>query len=225
MDNAYCLYVVPSPDGRHVYVTAQGPGSLVTFAVDGAIVTTTTTTTTTSTTTTTLNACSLVPLAGCRVAGGAKTALLVRDLPNDGKDQLVMKWVDAAADVADFGDPLTATDYTFCLYDRQGLLLSAAAPAGRLCDGKPCWSTKRDGFLYRDRKKGLDGLAQVKLHADGGGTATLTVIGRGPNLSLPSLPLVDGKLVAQLVAEGGVCFEDPLLAVRNDGKVVEAVID
>jgi len=53
----------------------------------------------------------------------------------------------------------------------------------------------------------------------------LTVIGRGPNLSLPSLPLVDGKLVAQLVAEGGVCFEDALSAVRNDGKVVEAVID
>ena len=122
-------------------------------------------------------------------------------------------------------DPVTATDYTFCLYDRQGLLLSAAAPARRLCDGKPCWSAKRDGFLYRDRKKGLDGLAQVKLQADGGGTATPTVIGSGPNLSLPSLPLVDRKLVAQLVAKGGVCFEDPLSAVRNDGRVVDAVID
>src|SRR5262249_37574099 len=59
----------------------------------------------TSTTTTTPNACGLEPLTGCRVAGGAKTALLVRDLPNDGKDQLVMKWVDAPADVAAIRSP------------------------------------------------------------------------------------------------------------------------
>lgn len=48
---------------------------------------------------------------------------------------------------------------------------------------------------------------------------------RRPNLSLPSPPLVDGKLVAQLVAEGGACFEGPLSAVQNHGRVVEAVID
>src|SRR5262245_14418426 len=217
--------VAPSPDGANVYVTAEGPDSLVTFAVDGVAVTTTTTTT--STTTTTVAGCGPEPLAGCRSATGGKTGLLIKDLSNDGKDQIVVKWdrVPATA-VADFGDPLTTTDYTFCLYDREGaLLLSAAAPAGRLCDGKPCWSAIRDGFRYRDRQKGLDGLTQVQLDADRNGDAKLTVTGKGPNLSLPALPLPDGQLVSQLVARDGLCVDALLQAVRNDSTVVEAVIN
>jgi 6-phosphogluconolactonase (cycloisomerase 2 family) len=220
-----------SPDGLHVYVTGQGRDAVVTFAVDGAVVTTTTTTT--STTTTTLNGCALEPLAGCFSPGSDRsrvslkdlTSLLLKDQRNDGKDQLVWKWAGLGIDVAQFGDPLTATDYTFCLYDDQGLLLSAAAPAGRLCDGKPCWTARRDGFRYRDRDKGLDGLAEVTLAAEDDGHARITVVGRGPNLGLPSLPLADDTFVAQLVAGNGACFEGQLQAFRNDGKVVEAVFD
>src|SRR5262245_14433099 len=217
--------VAPSPDGAHVYVVAQGPDSLVTFAVDGVAVTTTTTTT--STTTTTAAGCGLEPLAGCRPATGGKTGLRIKDLANDGKDQLVVKWERVpATDVADFGDPLTVTDYTVCLYDREGgLLLSAAAPAGRLCDGKPCWSAVRNGFRYRDQQKGLHGLTQVKLDADRDGNAKLTVTGKGPNLPLPTPPLPDGQLLSQLVARDGLCVDVPLSTIRNDGTVVEAVID
>ena len=213
--------VAPSPDGRHVYVTAQGPGSLVTFAVDGAIVTTTT------------HHDDLDHHDHAeRLRPRTPHRLPCRRRRQDGAPRegpAERRQGSAGHEVGGHTgrrcrDPVTATDYTFCLRPARPAAVGSRARRAAL---------RRQALLEREAgrlplqgpEEGPRRPRPGKLQADGGGTATPTVIGSGPNLSLPSLPLVDRKLVAQLVANGGVCFEDPLSAVRNDGRVVEAVID
>src|SRR4029077_13101348 len=98
----------------------------------------------------------------------------------------------AATTLADFGDPLTSTDYTLCIYDssaRPQPILFARAPAGGTCGTKPCWKTIKGGFKYNDKLFTPDGVQRVLLKS-GPATKTKTLVkGRGFALPMPTLPL------------------------------------
>jgi hypothetical protein len=64
-------------------------------------------------------------------------------------------------------------------------LLKATAPGGGTCDGKPCWKATKDTFMYRDRDRTPDGLSAVTFKSTLGKGTSITVKGKGPNLSLP----------------------------------------
>jgi hypothetical protein len=155
--------------------------------------------------------CGPTPQAGCRApAIAGKASVAVKDKSPDKKDQLNWKYVKGAATtLAEFGDPLTATDYTFCLYDSSAApqpLILAHAPAGGTCGTKPCWKAIKGGFKYQDKLFTPDGLQQVLLKS---GVATKTKIlvkGKGDDLPMPTLPLT-APVRVQLKSESGVCWE------------------
>ena len=137
--------------------------------------------------------------------------LVLKDSANDANDTLTWQWMKGEATTkTDFGDPLTTTDYTLCLYDETGgvpsLLLSATAPAGGTCAGKPCWKETKKGFKYQDKERTLDGLAAIVLKEGNDGKARVTARGKGANLVMPALPL-DTKVTVQLVNTAGVCWD------------------
>src|SRR5262249_11644539 len=57
--------------------------------------------------------------------------------------------------LADFGAPMSATDYRLCVYDHLAasptLVLEAAVPSGGTCTGKPCWRRRRGPPLQEQR--------------------------------------------------------------------------
>jgi hypothetical protein len=93
----------------------------------------------------------------------------LKDKSPDKRDGLNWKYIKGAATtLADFGDPLTSTDYTVCIYDSsrgRSRSCSPAAPAGGTCGTKPCWKTIKGGFKYNDKlfdpERPAAGAAQV----------------------------------------------------------------
>jgi len=155
--------------------------------------------------------CAATPRSDCRHPSPPKRwVLLLRDVA-DRKDHLVWKWRGMSTGLADFGDPLTTTSYTLCLYAGAdaAMVMEARAPAGGACATRRCW-VKRDGrrFKYIDRDQTPDGLARVVLRANPSRSrANLVVVGRGPRLEMPALPL-DLPVRAQLVqSDGSLCWE------------------
>jgi hypothetical protein len=227
--------VVQSPDGMHLYATAD---AVTVFRLTAAPATTSTSTSTTttstsattststststlttspststttpsgSTTTTTLPGCGPSPLAGCKQPRASRLRLHAGAAR--AKDSLAWFWTRGAATRADFGDPTTATDYRLCVYDHAdttpALVLEAAVPAGGACDGKPCWRHRRAGFRFKSKDLAGDGVAQIDLAPGREGKAAIAVKGRGANLPSPALPLTLPVRV-QLRASNGSCWE------------------
>lgn len=128
--------------------------------------------------------CLGIPIDGCLPATSAVVTL--KDTSPDRRDKLVVQWRGETA-IADFGDPLTDSDFGVCLYDKRGILVvAAAAPAGELCpfggNAKPCWRAKpRDkGFVYRDNALTPDGLqaATLTVSRPGKGNGLVRLTGR-----------------------------------------------
>ncbi len=119
-----------------------------------------------------------------------------------------------------------ATGVTFVEAIRDGLRLGDAIAVTVSPDGAHVYAAApaSNSLVSFARDGGTGRLVRIDQEIDGV-DGRLTVVGKGPNLTLPSLPLAEEDLVSQLVGGGGVCFETLLQAVRNDGKVVEGVID
>ena len=142
---------------------------------------------------------------------GKGTALL-EDKSPDKRDALNWKYIKGAATtLADFGDPLTATDYTLCIYDSSAASaadLFARAPAGGTCGTKPCWKTIKGGFKYNDKLFTPDGLQQVLLKSGAATKTKILVKGKGVDLPMPTLPLTP-MVTVQLKSESGVSLGRP----------------
>ncbi len=141
-----------------------------------------------------------VPEPVCASAGS--TRFVMRQGGTPAKRRLLWRWNHGTAVANDFGNPLTVSRYTLCVYDRSGptgdaaLLMAANAPVGSLsCDGKPCWRLTT-GFSYKDRSATNDGLTDIKLHA-GESRAKILVKGRGAALPAPATPAIP-RLTVQL---------------------------
>jgi hypothetical protein len=164
---------------------------------------TSTTTTTARGTTTTLPSCRSTPRAGCQTAPAQYAPLLL------GNGRLRWSWRNTATITArDFGDPMMTTTYLLCIYDASGLRVSAQAPAGGMCEMRPCWRVLgTQGFRYGDRDALPDGLTKVLLEAGRAGRARIQVNAGTANLHLPALPLTTPVQVQLQEADSNSCWE------------------
>jgi hypothetical protein len=156
--------------------------------------------------------CGDAPAAGCATQTVAdKGLLLFKDRPGERDDRLLWKWLrGATTSKADFGAPLTTTDYELCVYDASAaLIVRACAPAGGLCASKPCWRESRRGYKYRTRDvapSGAKRTLQLDLKEGPDGKARIIVKGHGGNPAIPSLPVAQ-PVTVQLVNGGAACWQ------------------
>ncbi len=149
------------------------------------------------------------PVLDCR--GAAKASIMIKNNAVNSRDLVDFKWMKGAdTEVFEFGDPLTTTDYTLCVFDGAGRLrLSAAIPAGGQCGDTECWKAAGKGYQYGDKLKISDGIAKLRLSAGKEQKSTVQVRGQGRFLPVPGLPLAagDNSRVQVINDETGVCFQ------------------
>lgn len=156
--------------------------------------------------------CGSAPLAGCRTpVVSQKSVLIMKDRAQDQADRVLWKWIKGAATAkADFGSPLTTTDYALCVYDGSPALVThACAPADGMCAGRPCWKETRRGYKFRQRDvsgAGLKNSLQIVLNEGAAGSAKILVKGNGGTPPIPALPIAQPVRV-QLVNGAGTCWE------------------
>ncbi len=114
----------------------------------------------------------------------------------------------------DFGDPLTDTDYTFCVYDQSAdpqPILQAAVAADCKCGaggGIQCWkelSGTGPPVEYFDPVAATNGVQRIRLKPSTNDNARVSVQGQGTGLTLPEPPLT-APVTVQLQASNGECF-------------------
>ncbi len=155
-------------------------------------------------------ACGPAPLTGCRLPiVPGKATLLIKRGSTVPKDQLKWRWLGGEATaLAEYGDPLGATQYQLCVYDDTGLRLHANVPAGELCVGKPCWkAVGASGFRYADKQLTPDGVRKLNLKAGGNTKAQIKLDARGANLGLPDLSTLAQPVTVQIKNSNGTCWE------------------
>ena len=141
----------------------------------------------------------------CHIPVGPEAAsLLIRDRP--GPDRVDWRWTTGTTTVAEFGNPLDATDYALCVYDRGTgsfrLVAEVEVPAGGNCGGRACWKATRSGFRYASKRGPMR-----RLMLKGGlpGTSSILAKGQGPGLVIPTPPLAP-MVVVQLRGANGQCW-------------------
>lgn len=163
--------------------------------------------------------CTPTPLVGCRTSESGKSQLQLKDKSPDTKDQAQWKYGrGAVTPKADFGSPLTTTNYQLCLYANGALVSRAFVPAGGSCAGKPCWKENAKGFQYKDKDATPDGVTQLKLkEGTVAGKSQIQVKLKGAYIDMPTLPLALPVRV-QLKNANGVCWETThsAPAAKND---------
>jgi hypothetical protein len=170
------------------------------------------------------------PAGGCN-AGNAKGLLLIRDQATDSKDQILFKWLKGTSQLADFGDPLTTSAYTLCVFDANKMLASATAPAASACGTKPCWkltgpTSARNGVLYNDPLRQSDGVKLVKGKAHDAGKARVLFKALGAGIPEIDLAGITYPVTVQVRTADAACWEQQFDASdekRNDGAMFKAV--
>jgi cysteine-rich repeat protein len=144
----------------------------------------------------------------CRLAAKREGRLTLRRDGDSRARTLMSTWAGSAATGAeDFGDPLGTTDYAICIYDAQGLQLTARAPAGGTCARRACWRARPFGFSYFDAERTPDGLRRLVLKATSSGTAQVNVVGKRLDIPMPHRPLTPPVRVQVRQGDGGACWE------------------
>ena len=150
--------------------------------------------------------CGLTARGGCTTPG--KSFLLIKDTDQNGAgpgDKLIWKWLKGPATAqADFGDPTSTANYSFCLYTgtAQALTIVASVPAGGMCVSGNCWNTiGTKGYKRVDQSASTAGISKILLKGGAAGSAAIQVKGRDSNLDLTAgtLPLSGtADVIAQL---------------------------
>ena len=153
-------------------------------------------------------ACPPAPDA-CRAPSvTGKSPLRIKDRTPDTKDTLRWQWnKGTATTLAELGDPTTTEHYDLCLYDGGGLRAAMTVPAGRLCDGRPCWKPTSTGFLYKTKTGAPRGITKLQLKSGATGKASIRIDGKGDLLPLPTLSSLVSPLTVQLRHRpSGLCW-------------------
>lgn len=146
------------------------------------------------------------PFNSCHVPlrAGA-SALVISRGSTAAADKLGWKW--SSGMLGAIGDPINTDDYALCIFDGTGqVALSALAPSGGQCGGKPCWAALASGVKYKDKVATPSGLTSLTVKSASGGLGKLAMKGKGVTLDLPLLPLGLPARV-QLHAGNGECWE------------------
>jgi hypothetical protein len=166
--------------------------------------------------------CPAAPVTGCEPAGKSVFRLTNKSDPEN--NRLFWQWkLNPATALPDFGDPLSTTQYSLCVYSTAGgvpsLLLHANVPPGGTCYGFPCWSDlSHPGlhwFRYADvLSHGRDGISRIALRANHGPgfKLRLQIQGVGANLPVPTpngqhLVGQDPDVIVQLINTDGACWQ------------------
>jgi hypothetical protein len=168
---------------------------------------TTTGTITPTITPTPTGVCPAAPAVGCRTPVGFKRRFKI----SDKTDLVTWRWrTSGNIAVPDFGNPLTTTDYSFCVYAGASptLIMELRAPAGGTCATKPCWKSKgAKGFRYKDKDRTPDGITKLVLRTSVAPLSDIVLRARGLNVPIPPLILTQ-PVIAQLVKDDGPeCWE------------------
>ena len=163
--------------------------------------------------------CNPAPKTTCRVVPAAKGSLFrYKTATNPKSSTLLWRWAKGeATDSNAFGDPLTDTDYTLCVYDASASsqpVLEAGAAGGGPCGAFPCWRVlvgPGPTIQYFDHLTSVggasnpDGIRLIRLRPGAAGKARIEIQGRGQGLSLPAAPL-SLPIVVQAQASNGECW-------------------
>ena len=166
--------------------------------------------------------CPAAPVTGCEPAD--KSVFRLTNRPDPTTNRLYWQWkLNPATALPNFGDPVSTTQYSLCVYSTASgvpsLLLHANVPPGGTCYGFPCWSDlSHPGlhwFRYADvLSHGRDGISRIALRANHGPgfKLRLQIQGVGANLPVPTpngnhLVQQDPDVIVQLINTDGACWQ------------------
>jgi hypothetical protein len=129
----------------------------------------------------------------------------------DAADTLTWNWFrGSATQKAEFGDPLSATNYDLCVYDESAgtpaLVMSEHVAAEATCGGKACWKEASTIFKYTDKKLENGPIKSLSLRAGSNGRARITMTGKGTKLGIAALPLHEQNTVTVQLSNGSACW-------------------
>lgn len=159
-------------------------------------------------------ACALVPQT-CRTAG--KGLLLLKNNADDGRDQLLWKWLKGASTLAaELGDPRSDADYALCIYTGADPALAAEIDIPRGSG----WSTVgASGYRYDDAAGTYGGAQRVGLKGSASDKSKILFKGRGAGLP----DLLDGgpaalPITVQLLNQrNGLCWGSTFSSATPNG--------
>lgn len=160
-------------------------------------------------------------------AGKGQAKLKDGDVKKDAgnaKDQAQAKFKKLTTELtgAEVGDPSTTTDYSWCMYDDDGLLVG-----GDIAAGDAGWSCKLDKpgkeqCKYKSKAGNAFGISgsKVKAGAAGKGQADIKVKAKAGTFASPEMPLAEtGPATVTLSNSEGTCISLTLSTPfkKNDG--------
>jgi hypothetical protein len=138
---------------------------------------------------------------------------MIKDKSPNTQDLLQFKWQRGTDTTQnELGEPTSSATYRICVYDANGLVRKATAPAGGVCNnGKPCWKTtgpqaSPNGFLYRDRARTPSGTSAVTLKSGTLLRPKALWTAKGDALSDGPLGLTPPVVVEVNNSDTSVCF-------------------
>ncbi len=141
---------------------------------------------------------------GCTMPSAPQAGMLAIQLGR--QDQFTWKWQEGIAEMADFGNPVLATDYDLCVIEtgsgKSKLLAHALLPAAEDCAGRSCWKARPWGYEYRNPVAPIQSLM---LRAGEPGRSRITAHAVGNGLTLPPMPLAP-PIEVRLHASNGSCW-------------------
>jgi len=165
-----------------------------------------------------LTPCPPAPQADCRVPAEAAFALKVEGE----KSKLKWRWTTKAASTT-VPDPSDRAGYALCVYDADG---SNRVAQVIIPSSPTAWKAIPDGFKFKDKALLHDG-TKVALIKEKATVAIAKLMGRGPNVPSPALPLTASLTVQMVNSETGLCWDaqfDSASIKRNDGVQVKAKV-
>lgn len=136
-----------------------------------------------------------------------------------------------AASMSDLRDPAQgAPTLLLCIYDTSAAvqpLLAATVLPGGACGSHACWKVLGGvgGYRYKNKAATPEGITDLKLKLTTFGELRVVAKGKGANLPMPALGLVE-PVTAQLTIADGVgetCWDATFVgALKNDATLFRA---
>ncbi len=168
-------------------------------------------------------------IAGCEFDGtpavscvsATKATFKYKNNANDARDKVVFVWKGGPALVPNMGDPTQTTDYELCVYDNNGVQMAmGVAPGAGWKTLGPVSDPK--GYKFKDAAAVQDGVKIILTKGSSLDKGKAKVIGKKENLPDTAVLPFLFPVIAQLVAEDGMCWEATFTGMNDDTKKNDA---